>query len=444
MKTPICDFIERYAASDAVRAHMPGHKGKELLGMERLDITEMSGADSLFKADGIIAESERNLTSIFDTGSSLYSCEGSSLCVRAMMYLARLNAGEERGYILAGRNAHSSLISAAALLDFDIEWLYPSDSEAYLKCEITPAALEKRLGECEKKPFCVYITSPDYLGNIADIGALSEICDRYGVLLVVDNAHGAYLKFLDEDIHPITLGAHMCCDSAHKTLPALTGGAYLHISKRAPKIVFEYAKDAMSLFASTSPSYLILSSLDRVNKYLDCEYRSRLLTFKESITSLKARLTEDGYDLLGDEVLKIVINARSRGYSGHTLARALEEKGIYCEFCDGDFLVLMLTPETTSEELNRIENALLSIPASDKMPAPVVKIEPPEVKMSIREAIMSQKTRVPISQSLGRVSASVNVICPPAVSLIVAGEVYNESVISALKYYGFEHCDVVK
>lgn len=83
----------------------------------------------------------------------------------------------------------------------------------------------------KRKPAAVYITSPDYLGNLADIGGMSDVCRKYGVLLIVDNAHGAYLHFLPKPEHPLDLGAEMCCDSAHKTLPVLTGGAYLHISQ---------------------------------------------------------------------------------------------------------------------------------------------------------------------------------------------------------------------
>ena len=266
MKTPICDFINEYIDKNTVRFHMPGHKGKSFLGFEKYDITEFTGADSLYDANGIIKESESNAAKLFGSEQTLYSCEGSSLCIRAMLYLAKMNS--KSNYVLAGRNAHSSFISACALNDLEVMWLFPSDKESYLSCNITEEALEKTLESVDNLPSCVYVTSPDYLGNVCDISALSRVCKKYGVPLLVDNAHGAYLRFLEKDLHPITRGADMCCDSAHKTLPVITGGAYLHISKNAPSLFKEQGKSALALFGSTSPSYLILASLDNANKLL--------------------------------------------------------------------------------------------------------------------------------------------------------------------------------
>ena len=238
MKTPICDFVSAYAAADPLRLHMPGHKGVPVLGAEPLDITEVPGADVLYDARGVIAESEGIAAGLFGSGRTLYACEGSSLAVRAMLYLALLadGGGGARPLVLAGRNAHRSFLSAAALLDFDVEWLRPQPADSRLTCRVTPDALDARLAALPRRPAAVYVTSPDYLGHMVDVAGLSAVCRRYGVPLLVDNAHGAYLRFLPADAHPMTLGADMCCDSAHKTLPVLTGGAYLHISASAPPL----------------------------------------------------------------------------------------------------------------------------------------------------------------------------------------------------------------
>ena len=131
-RTPICDFVRRYAGSDMLRLHMPGHKGHGVLGAEALDLTEVAGADSLYDADGIIGESEAIASEIFGC-KTLYSTEGSSQCIRAMLYLAMLYAREQkkRLTVLAGRNAHKTFLSAVALLDADVQWINPPTSVPY-------------------------------------------------------------------------------------------------------------------------------------------------------------------------------------------------------------------------------------------------------------------------------------------------------------------------
>ena len=364
MNTPICDFARRYAESGALRLHMPGHKGAALLGPEPYDLTEIDGADSLYEASGIIRESEENASALFGC-TTLYSTEGSSLCIRAMLYLTVLYARQKgkRPLIAAGRNAHKAFVSAAALLDLEISWLYPEENASYLTCRPDPEKLDAFLARAPEKPAAVYITSPDYLGNTADIEGLARVCHRHGVLLLVDNAHGAYLKFLPRSRHPMDLGADLCCDSAHKTLPVLTGGAYLHLASGLPELFFRQAKNALCLFGSTSPSYLILQSLDRANRYLAEGYQERLAAFTGETGALKDRLSCRGYTLVGDEPLKLTLAAKDYGYSGTALAALLREGGIVCEFADPDFLVLMLTPETGSAGLAMLEKALLSLPA---------------------------------------------------------------------------------
>ena len=190
MKTPICAFLQKYASDDNLRLHMPGHKG--IGEVERFDLTEIEGADSLYEASGIIKESEQIASSLFGS-YTLYSTEGSSLAIRAMLYLAMLSGKSgTRPVVLAGRNAHKVFVSAAALLDFDVEWLV--GGESYLESRITPEAVDKTIATMQNPPVAVYITSPDYLGNTADISGIARVCKKHGVLLLVDNAHGAYLE----------------------------------------------------------------------------------------------------------------------------------------------------------------------------------------------------------------------------------------------------------
>ena len=444
MKTPILDFIRRYAESDTLRLHMPGHKGTSLLGMEAWDITEVAGADDLFHPEGIIRESEENASRLFGY-RTLYSTEGASLSIRAMLYLAHQHARQlgKSPRILAGRNAHRSFLSAAVLLDLDVTWLKPADVNSYLSCVPTAQEIEAILSESDA-PTAVYLTSPDYLGGCADISAIADVCHRHGALLLVDNAHGAYLKFLAESKHPIDLGADLVCDSAHKTLPALTGAAYLHMADTIPEGIAAQAKPAMALFGTTSPSYLILASLDAVNGYLDDGYRDRLAETVADIHNLRDALITHGYDLLSDEPLKLTVSTKSYGYEGTDFADELRRWNIECEFADRDFAVMMLTPETGKDGIARLKEALLSIPKRTALLQPPPEMGLPERAMSIREAAMAAKETISAKDSIGRILSDVSVSCPQAVPIVVSGERIDEDAIRCFDYYGIGKCTVVK
>ncbi len=439
MKTPIVDFVSRYCASDAQRCHMPGHKGQSLLGCEPRDITEIDGADDLYHADGIIRESEENASALFGC-DTLFATEGSSQCIRAMLFLILRYAVSlgKRPCIVAARNAHAVFVGTAALLDIDVEWV--CDEQSYLSCCVKPTDIENAIKRYS--PTAVYLTSPDYLGNIADVKAIADVCRRHGVLLIVDNAHGAYLKFLQPSQHPIDLGADICCDSAHKTLPSLTGGAYLHIAETAPPAFHKQPKQALAMFGTTSPSYLILQSLDAVNAYLDDGYAVRLAAFIDEVDALKRALTEHGYTLVGDEPLKVSIRAPSFGYRGDELSAALTERGVVCEFYDPDFVVLMLTPEI--DTLEPVKSALLGIPGR----TPFVSCPPrPHLAkrvMRSHEALFCDSETVSVDNAKGRVLAAVTVSCPPAVPVVMCGDEIDEQAIIAFRYYGIDTCDVVK
>lgn len=426
MNTPIVDFVKKYALSNTSRLHMPGHKGFSLLGCESLDITEINGADSLFEADGIIAESEANATKLFSTEKTVYSTEGSTLCIKTMLALVRKNSG--KNVILASRNSHKSLIYGCSQLDIDIDWLFDeSDSFSLCRCEISPDKLREKLGEYDEMPCAVYVTSPDYLGNMLDIRALADVAHSFGVPLLVDNAHGAYLHFLDEKMHPMDLGADMCCDSAHKTLPVLTGGAYLHINN---PIYCDKAKHMMSQFASTSPSYLILQSLDYANQILDGDFTESL----KYCISETDKLKRDIPQALTTDPLKLTV----RG----CYSNKMREYGIECEYQDPDFTVMMFSPYNTKNDFEAVrcffnENII-------EYSANAVRMSVPEKKMSVRDAVFSDYEVIPAELSAGRICASPTVGCPPAVPVVVSGEVISDEAVNVFKYYGITNCMVIK
>lgn len=444
MNTPIADFVKKYAESDCVRLHMPGHKGKGALGIESLDITEISGADSLFEANGIIAESEKNAGALFGA-NSFYSTEGSSLSIRAALYLFMLHAAksEKKPLVLAGRNAHKVFISASVLLDFEFEWLAPSKN-SYLSCDISESELSEKLAIYSDRCVAVYVTSPDYLGRIADIKRISSICKTHNAVLIVDNAHGAYLKFLSESRHPIDLGADISLDSAHKTLTVLTGGAYLHISKNTPDIFAENAKLALSLFGSTSPSYLILQSLDIANRYISNGFKERLNEFCNAVDNLKHELISKGFSLFGDEPLKITLDAKKYGYYGQELADLIAEKGVVCEFADKDAVVFMLTPENGLGSLERLKDSLFSLPKKAEITDSAPEYKQAKRALTPKYAMLCESETVDTENSEGRILCEFNVACPPAVPIAVCGEIIDRNTIERFEYYGIKKCRVVK
>lgn len=441
MKTPIVSFLKSYQEKSPVRMHMPGHKGAGILGFEGMDLTEIYGADELFAAEGIIKESEQNASSLFGC-PTYYSTQGSTLCIQTMCTILCQDAKSKgkKPKILAGRNAHRSFIHAAALLDFDIEWLYGNSD--YLSCKIHAEDLEKAI--IESHPTAVYLTNPDYLGNLLDIKSLASVCKKHNVLLAIDNAHGAYLRFLEPSLHPIDLGADLCCDSAHKTLPVLTGGAYLHLSDSLNQVWKNDVKHFMEYFSSTSPSYLIMASLDATNEVLDTTFKKSLSECVRSVASLKNTLVQHGYTILSGEPMKITISTKEFGYTGNEIANLLMECDIYPEFYDSDYIVLMPSPYNTKDDLKRLETCLCGIERKPLLINKPPKLEQSKKAMNVRQALFSSSITLDVSKSLGQVCSSVTVSCPPAILPVIPGEVISESSIEVMKYYGIETVRVVK
>ncbi len=443
MNTPVCDFVKSYAEGSFTRFHMPGHKGMPFIGCEHLDITEIDGADVLGHAEGIIKESENNASTLFSSLHTFYSTEGSTLCIKAMLTLICRHA-EGKPLILAARNVHKAFIYAAAVLDFNVKWIYGEKSDHLCSCKLSKEAVENHILSAEKKPTAVYITSPDYLGNIADIKGIAEICDKYDIPLLVDNAHGAYLNFLPENRHPLALGATMCCDSAHKTLPVLTGGAYLHLSHKAEKYLPD-ARDALSLHASTSPSYLILQSLDLCNACLSDSFEEKLYLSAMEAARTCHMLSEIGFESACHEPLKLTLYPLSYGYTGYELAQLLKENRIVCEYCDRDCVVLMypwdynsLNPASVYLFISQLERK------EAKEPSRLFNLSDVKSEISIRQAILSPGEYVKTEDSVGRICAEPTVSCPPAVPVCISGEIITREIANALIYYGFDEIKVTK
>ena len=397
----------------------------------------------------------------------------------------------ERAYVLAARNVHKSMIDALAFLDLDVEFIYPKDADSICVSMVTPADimeyLEKvsdnteikteeikkildnaqrddiKLSDTEQKNICgkenkrntlpmaVYITSPDYLGNTADIEGISKVCEKYDIPLIVDNAHGAYHAFLDEEkygkIHPIKCGAAICCDSAHKTLPVLTGGAYIHVSRKYKERFAPYVASYMTMFGSTSPSYLIMQSLDMCNRYIDEKIRHELSECIGRIEKTKKVLVENNVKIVETEPLKIVIDTAAAGMEGDKLAEEFRKHKIECEYADKYFVVLMITPQNDEKDFERLEKWAVETKykrvAKKKIEPKKLILHRAERVMSIREAAFSPYRKIKVSDAGGSICASQTIACPPAIPIAVCGERIDQNMISIFEEYGIDYVNVV-
>ena len=425
MNTPICNFLEKYTGENRLRLHMPGHNGEV-----PHDITEIFGADELYSSDasgGIIGTSEALAADIFGAKKTCYSCGGSTLAIQTALALLKAKGCKR---IAASRYSHRSLVSAAALLRLDIKWLYPNE---YLSADVTynSAAITG--------VDALFITNIDYYG-----GTWKFVKPNIPVL--IDNAHGSYLKFVDkrkfgtEYVHPLELGyPMMVAESAHKTLPVLTGGAYLHF---ADGVDGTRAKEMMAMFGSSSPSYLILESLDRFNGTIS-ENTQLINNACEAVLELKERLARVGIPLKKSDPLRVTINARECGLSGFEYARGLRANGVECEFADENYVVMMFSALTTVEDCERAEMGALFVTMNAPKPLVTYPVIKPKADMPVYEAMFKPQKVVPIEKAGGEVCAGLKCPCPPGVPLVMPGEIIDSTVIDALKIYGVKTVPVI-
>jgi arginine/lysine/ornithine decarboxylase len=421
---------------------MPGHKGRlpaPWEGAAVWDITEVDGTDSLYEASGAIAEAEAAYTVIYGSKGSFLSAGGSTLCIQAMLALAT-KPGDT---VICGRGIHTAAVNAMALLDLTPAWVYPAAGTDGLMGAIEPVAIETVL-DAHPEAVAVYLTSPNYYGVLCDVAAIAAICHRRGVPLLVDNAHGAYLKFLPQSLHPMEGGADMCADSLHKTLPVLTGGAMLHVGNPA---YLRDAKRKMALFGSTSPSYLILLSCDRALAYLNGSVREDLLRVTGELERLRALAEKRGYRFPSGRTspLHFAVVFGDVGYLREDYGRAIRAQGVEPEYLGERVCVFLASPTTSREELAALERVITTLPR--RAPAPLQEESPlpyPSRVMTLREAAFAATESLPVEEAIGRIASAMVAPCPPGIPLLVPGEKLSREMAACLKRTGIIRINVVR
>jgi len=331
-----------------------------------------------------------------------------------------------------------------ALLDLHPEWVLPDLDTSTGLCKAVTASQIERGMKAATDVKAVYVTSPNYFGVTADIDAISQVCRAWNIPLLVDNAHGAHLRFFSPNRHPIALGADLCCDSLHKTMPVLTGGAILHVGDA------RYARTArqkLSLFGSTSPSYLVLASMDAAVDYLiSLKAAEQMQKTAERLGQI-ARVAKDiGYLLPVDvgDPLRLTVSAAGLGYTGSELAGHLRAHRIEPEYAGESHLVLMASPLNTPEDFTRLENALCALPVREPIIPAAVAATLPQRVLSVREALFAQSETLPVESAVGRVACSLISPCPPGIALACPGERIDDRLAQVLKSSGISCINVVK
>ncbi len=452
MEIPIYEMLSRYTAKGRASFHTPGHKSRaDLLGaLQSLsyDLTELPDTSCLFDAGGTdaIEQAECMAADVFGSQLTLFSAGGCTLCIQTMLLLSK-SQGKR---VLFARNSHISAVHTAALLGICPVWIWPSGQNYQITC----SDIEKALASYPDVR-TVFITSPDYYGNIADIRTIASLCRRKGAMLIVDNAHGSHLGAFG--MHPLSLGADMTADSCHKTLPVLTGGAMLHINHlREHGIDRSRAKAAMMMFGSTSPSFPVLASLDLARDWWQRAGNQAYQLTAESVEQLARKALNNEIGVLRGKLndpTRLTLDIGAMGIEGMTAAQFFREKGCEPEYSDSRFVVFIVTPFNTPDELSQLSEAINQFPVNLRRERFIKCAQtmpeyfdgmPPKTVLSPREALLSPCETVNADSAAGRIAARAVCPCPPGVAAVVPGEIISRDTAEYLSFFGFKRLTVVK
>ena len=469
------DIIAQYTDKNPVRFHMPGHKGKnfcfeypEYSGNNlsyKSDITELFFTDNLYNPDlnmGLIYDLEKRISDCFFENKNIVSlilCGGATLCIQgAMLSLIRNNNSynsynrynSENGklYIICDRTSHISFINALSLLDINPLWVYPDENFTerinYFCGKYKNNHMINIIG--------AFATSPDYFGCMKNIFEISLECKRYSLPLVIDNSHGSHLAFYKNgSLHPINCGADISIDSVHKTLPALTGAAVIHANKNyGNDNKNNEIRECLKIFASTSPSFLILQSIENMIDYLEKAGKSEHARLINDIDLLRKRISESS-ELIGmfktvnmntetkelHDPYRIVLSAEN---SGEKLYYYLFENNITCEFFDKDNVIIIPSVLNHTEDFDKLFGVLKKFAEINPVkPGKGRKLHKynfhvnHEIALSLNSAMKFPRETVLLENSIDRISAESVFAYPPGIPLVLPGERINEGIYNILK-----------
>lgn len=498
----IMERLIEYTGSDAYPFHMPGHKRQEIPdGMQRdfsdpygIDITEIDGFDNLHHAEGILKDAMDEAAAVYGADCSWYLVNGSTCGILSAVFAVTENGGR----ILTARNCHKAVYHAIYLNRLRAEYLYPEEIVEFginggIRAEDVRKALEKDAMRCAGKSGdmrgkrtkiqAVLITSPTYEGVVSDIRAIADVAHEYGIPLIVDEAHGAHLEYADRchsfPKSALECGADIVIQSLHKTLPCFTQTAILHI--KGDRVDQDRVARYLSMFQTSSPSYLFMAGIQRCIRYMDSagrdgmiRYEERLERFMEQMKGLQVLevLTRDICGkyraAAGWDPSKIVVSTmRAKDFHGEELAEMLRKNyHLEMEMTAPEYVIAMTSVLDTDEGFERLTKALLEIDeellkaeekrrktvsetgdqkentvreraeknckASETLQSRILR---PNETMSICEAMDANTGRTALQNTVGKVSAEFIYLYPPGIPIIAPGEVFTREIVEMIEAY---------
>ena len=442
-ETPLLDMIRQYIALNAVRFHMPGHKGDpEYFGGDLLkgDITELSFSDNLLCPQGVIGEMQELYARRVGAEKSYLSVNGSSACVLAMV-CAAVREGEK---IIMARDIHVSatnalILSGAEPVFLDIE----EDPVSGLPGAVSAETVREAIKE-NPEAKAVFVTYPNYFGMCADLGAIAEAAHQADLPLLVDGAHAAHFAY--SPLMPDACGkcgADAWTESLHKTLPAMNQCATLNVGANS-LIDEERLKFYLRMFTSTSPSYILMASMDYASAYMEEKgsyeiYRavSLLEKYIDQIDGIKG-VSCVGMEVLGrvgiadKDILKLVIDVSGRNISGLVAKKALEEMGVFVEAADLKHILLIVTAADQPHAFETLVESLAGLPEGIHFKYTFSPYALPEAEFVCppKQAAECKICRMPPEMAAGFVSARAVGVYPPGVPCLLPGQLITREVIN--------------
>lgn len=437
-------FLEKHSEAEPVSFHMPGHKGRNLyrkqdmLGLpgdlHRWDITEISGADSLFQAESVIAETMKKYEILYDCRKSYLLINGSS----GGIISAILSCVPKGGKLAMARNCHKSVFNALTLGNITPVYIYPETIDEYgIQGKVTPEAVEK-IFMSEPDTDAVILPSPNYYGICSDIKSIAEIVHKNNKILIVDQAHGAHLKFFEKDMPAAAevLGADIVINSTHKTLASFTQTAVLNVCSN--RVELAALEDKLQIMESSSPSYPLMATLD-ANADLIAGHGDRLMRqWKENIDWFYDEAAKiPGLNLMradGLDRTKLNIDMSFYGFDGAALEEYLIGKNIFVELVSGNLVMCMTGIGNVRSDYEKLLNALRELSDSRSMVEVEKPCRPKALSCKLRwHAVPEHKELVSLDEASGKVCASSIIPYPPGIPIVCLGEVLEEEVTEYIK-----------